>query len=118
MWAPAVTHGFNNAAINQVTQYLAHDLAGDRITVNAVDPGLVGTEAREVWADNMAKQQNKSKVEFLAEFCKRMGILSGRWAAMDEVADAVLYLASDRAQYINGSRIVIDGGLSVNARPA
>jgi 3-oxoacyl-[acyl-carrier protein] reductase len=47
-----------------------------------------------------------------------MGILSGRWAEMDEVASAVVYLASDRARYITGSRLVIDGGFSVNARPA
>jgi 3-oxoacyl-[acyl-carrier protein] reductase len=118
VWVPALTHGFNNAAINQVTKYLAHDLAADGITVNTVDPGLVGTEAREAWAENMARQQNKTKAEFLTEFCRRMGILRGRWAAMEEVADAVTYLASDRAGYITGSRLVIDGGFSVNARPA
>ncbi len=118
VWVPALTHGFNNAAINQVTQYLAHDLAADRITVNAVDPGLVGTEAREAWAENMARQQNTTKADFLAQFCRRMGILAGRWASMDEVADAVLFLVSDRAQYITGARLVVDGGLSVNARPA
>jgi 3-oxoacyl-[acyl-carrier protein] reductase len=118
VWAPALTHGLNNAAMNQGTAYLAQDLVGDKITVNSVVPGLVGTETREVWAENMSKQQGKSKAEFLTEFCRRMGILSGRWASVQEVADTVLFLASDRAQYINGAQIVIDGGLSVNARPA
>jgi len=118
VWAPALTHGLNNAAMNQGTAYLAHDLVGDKITVNAVVPGLVGTEAREVWAENMSKQQGKTKAEFLAEFCRRMGILAGRWATVEEVADTVLFLASDCGQYINGAQIVIDGGLSVNARPA
>jgi 3-oxoacyl-[acyl-carrier protein] reductase len=66
----------------------------------------------------MAKQQGKSKPEFLSEFCRKMGILSGRWAEMDEVASAVVFLASDRARYITGSHLVIDGGFSVNARPA
>jgi NAD(P)-dependent dehydrogenase (short-subunit alcohol dehydrogenase family) len=47
-----------------------------------------------------------------------MGILSGRWATMDEVADTVVFLASDRAQYFNGAKIILDGGLNVNARPA
>jgi NAD(P)-dependent dehydrogenase (short-subunit alcohol dehydrogenase family) len=37
---------------------------------------------------------------------------------VDEVSDTVVFLASDRARYINGSKLVIDGGLSVNARPA
>jgi 3-oxoacyl-[acyl-carrier protein] reductase len=118
VWMPALTHGLNNSAMNHATTYLAQDLAAERITVNAVVPGLVGTEGREVWAENMAKQQGKSKAEFLAEFCKRMGILNGRWAEMDEVAGAVVYLASDQARYITGSRLVIDGGFSVNARPA
>jgi NAD(P)-dependent dehydrogenase (short-subunit alcohol dehydrogenase family) len=42
--------------------------------------------------------------------------MAGRWVEMDEVADLVVFLASDRAKYINGTRVVIDGGLSVNAR--
>ena len=102
VWAPALTHGLNNAAMNQATGYLATDLASQQITVNTVVPGLVGTEGREAWAENMAKQQNVTKEEFVASFCKRMGILAGRWATMDEVADTVLFLASDRARYFNG----------------
>ncbi len=116
VWNPALTHGINNSAMNHVTGYLAADLAADNITVNAVVPGLVGTEAREVWAENMAKQQNKTKAEFLSDYCKKMGILSGRWASMDEVADTVVFLASDRARYYTGSKIAIDGGISLNAR--
>ena len=118
VWAPALTTGLNNSAMNHVTTYLAQDLAGDRITVNAIIPGLVGTEGREAWADNMARQQNTTKEEFLSGFCKRMGILAGRWAKMEEVADMALFLASDRARYINGSRIVVDGGMTINPRPA
>ena len=118
VWAPALTHGLNNAAMNQATGYLAQDLAGQNITANTIVPGLVGTEGREVWAENMAKQQNTTKEEFVATFCKRMGILSGRWATMDEVADAVLFVASDRGRYFNGSKLILDGGLNVNVRPA
>jgi 3-oxoacyl-[acyl-carrier protein] reductase len=116
VWSPALTHGMNNSAMNHATGYLAHDLAADQITVNAVVPGLVGTEGRQVWAENMAKQQGKTKTEFLTEYCKRMGILSGRWASVEEVADVVLFLASDRARYITGAKIAVDGGISVNAR--
>jgi NAD(P)-dependent dehydrogenase (short-subunit alcohol dehydrogenase family) len=118
VWAPALTIGLNNAAMNHVTTYLAQDLAGDRITVNALIPGLVGTEGREVWAENMARQQNVTKEEFVSGFCRRMGILAGRWAGMDEIADAAVFLASDRARYINGARIAVDGGMTINPRPA
>ena len=118
VWAPALTHGLNNAAMNQATGYLAQDLAGQQITVNTIVPGLVGTEGRDAWAENMAKQQNVTTEEFVATFCRRMGILSGRWATMDEVADTVLFVASDRGKYFNGAKIILDGGLNVNARPA
>jgi NAD(P)-dependent dehydrogenase (short-subunit alcohol dehydrogenase family) len=113
---PALTHGFNNSAMNHVTKYLAQDLAAEKITVNAVSPGLVATEWREMWAENMGKMQGKSKEEFLSEYCKKMGILAGRWASMAEITDTVVFVASDRARYINGAKIMVDGGYSVNVR--
>lgn len=112
----ALTHGFNNSAMNHVTKYLAQDLSGDRITVNAVIPGLIATEWRETWAETSGAQQGKTKQEFLDETCKRWGIPSGRWGTMEEVADTVVFLASDRARYINGAQIAVDGGYSVNTR--
>jgi len=115
-WEKAMTHGINNSAMMHASTYLARDLAADQITVNTVVPGLVATEWREVWADSRAEQQGKSRAAFLSDYCQQKGILSGRWAAMEEIADAVVFLASDRARYINGTRLVIDGGLSVNAR--
>ena len=105
-----------SSTMMHISTYLAHDLAGDQITVNTVIPGLVSTEWRQTWADTKAEQQGKSREQFLADYCEQKGILVGRWVEMDEVADLVVFLASDRARYINGTRIVIDGGLSVNAR--
>ncbi len=116
VWVPALTLGLNNAAMNQVTAYLAHDLADAQITVNAVLPGPVATEWRAAWVDAMAQQQGQSSTEFLAAFCRQKGILAGRLAEMDEISDLVIFLASDRARYINGAKIAIDGGFSVNAR--
>ncbi len=114
---PALTHGINNAAMIQATKYMAQDLAGDAITVNAVVPGaVVATEWREAWAQNMAQQQGKSKEEFLAEYCRQKGILAGRVATVEEISDVVVFLASDRASYVNGAQITVDGGYSVNAR--
>jgi 3-oxoacyl-[acyl-carrier protein] reductase len=113
---PALTHGFNNSAMNHVTRYLAQDLAADQVTVNSVIPGLIATEWRETWAENMGAQQGKSKSEFLDDACKRLGIIAGRWGEMAEVADMVVFLASDRARYVNGAQIAVDGGYSVNVR--
>jgi 3-oxoacyl-[acyl-carrier protein] reductase len=116
VWAPALTHGLNNAAINQVTGYLAQDLAGQQITVNAVVPGPVVTEWRAGMAQAMAKQQGTTPDEWLAAFCRGKGILAERCATMGEVSDAVLFLASDRARYITGAKLVVDGGFSINPR--
>lgn len=115
-WEKAMTHGINNSAMRHASTYLARDLAADRITVNTIVPGLVATEWREGWADARAKQQGKSREQFLIDYCEQKGILAGRWVDMREVADLIVFLASDRARYINGSSLVIDGGLSVNAR--
>ena len=113
---PAMTHGLNNSAMNQVTTYLARDLAGERITVNAVIPGLIATEWRESWAESSGAQRQLTKAEFLDEICRTWGIVSGRWGTMEEVADVVVFLASDRASYVNGARIAVDGGYTINAR--
>jgi NAD(P)-dependent dehydrogenase (short-subunit alcohol dehydrogenase family) len=112
----ALTHGLNNSAMNHVTSYLAADLAAARITVNAVIPGLIATEWRESWAENAGRQRNLSKREFLDQTCREWGIVAGRWGAMREVADAVVFLASDRAAYINGAKLTVDGGYAINVR--
>ena len=113
---PALTHGLNNSAMNHGTGYLAQDLAGDKITVNAIVPGLVATEWREGWAEGMGQKMGKTKQEFLDAACQKMGILAGRWGSMQEVSDLVAFVASDRGSYINGAKIAVDGGYSVNAR--
>lgn len=112
----ALTHGLNNSAMNHGTTYLARDLSAEKITVNAVVPGLIATEWREGWAENMGKHQGKTKEQFLDDICRAWGIVSGRWGTMDEVADLVVFLASDRASYINGAQIALDGGYAINPR--
>ncbi len=112
----ALTHGLNNAAMNHVTSYLAADLAAARITVNAVIPGLIATEWRESWAENASTQRQIPKQQFLDETCRDWGIVTGRWGRMREVADAVVFLASDRAAYINGAKLTVDGGYAINVR--
>jgi NAD(P)-dependent dehydrogenase (short-subunit alcohol dehydrogenase family) len=112
----AMTHGINNAAMQHSAGYMAKDLAGDNIRVNTVVPGLVATEWREDWAGMMAEKSGKTKAEFLNNYCEQTGIITGRWADMAEIADAVTFLASDRASYFNAMSMVIDGGMLANPR--
>jgi NAD(P)-dependent dehydrogenase (short-subunit alcohol dehydrogenase family) len=112
----ALTHGLNNAAMNHVTSYLAADLAAARITVNSIIPGLIATEWRESWAERAGGQRQLSKQQFLDQTCRDWGIIAGRWGTPREVADAVVFIASDRAAYINGAKLTVDGGYSLNVR--
>lgn len=116
VWSPALMHSLGNAAILHMTAFMAADLAASRITVNAIVPGLVGTEFRQGWARQLGEQQGRSAQEAVAAVCAAKGVLLGRWAEMSEVADVAVFLASDRASYITGARIPVDGGLSVNSR--
>ncbi len=112
----ALTHGLNNSAMNHSTSYLARDLAAEKITVNTVVPGLIATEWRHGWAENMGKQQGKSKEQFVDDICRAWGIVQGRWGSMEELSDLVTFLASDRAGYVNGAQIAFDGGYAINPR--
>jgi 3-oxoacyl-[acyl-carrier protein] reductase len=112
----ALTHGLNNSAMNHVTSYLAADLSASRITVNVVIPGLIATEWREGWAENAGQKHGDTKEQFLDRTCREWGIVSQRWGTMEEVSDVVVFLASDRASYVNGAKITVDGGYAINVR--
>jgi NAD(P)-dependent dehydrogenase (short-subunit alcohol dehydrogenase family) len=115
-WMPALTYGLNNAALMHASGYLAADLADENITVNAIVPGLVGTEWRDAWAEGAAAQAGQGKAQWLREFCRSKGILAGRWGRVEEIGDLAAFVASDKGRYINGAKLAIDGGLTVNAR--
>lgn len=66
--------------------------------------------------ESAARQRQLSKQQLLDETCRAWGIVAGRWGPMREVADAVVFLASDRAAYINGAKLTVDGGYTVNVR--
>ncbi len=116
VWEAALTHGINNAAMRHATGYLARDLAAEQITVNVVMPGLIATEWRQQWASTMAEKQGKSRDQFLVDYCREKGIIAGRWGEPEEVASSIVFLASDRARYLNGVTLVVDGGAAVNPR--
>ena len=116
VWETAMTHGINNAAMNHATRYLAADLAPRRVTVNAVIPGLIATDWRREWAADAGARSGTTADAFVDQVCRDKGILLGRWAEPEEVADVVVFLASARAAYITGTSVVVDGGLTVNAR--
>lgn len=88
---------------------LATAVAKDGITVNVALPGRIHTDrVDELDAEN-ARAQGKTVEEIVAEV--RAGVPSGRYGRVEEFADVVCFLASERASYVTGSTIAIDGGL-------
>ncbi|MCX5054186.1 MULTISPECIES: SDR family oxidoreductase [unclassified Streptomyces] len=98
-------YGTSKAALLHLTQQLAGELA-PKVRVNSVSPGLVRTEmARFVWEPGE---------EQLAA-----GLPLGRIGEPEDVARAVLWLASDAAQWVTGADLLVDGGTRVRtAHPA
>ncbi|MDX3451902.1 SDR family oxidoreductase [Streptomyces sp. ME02-8801-2C] len=92
-------YGTSKAALLHLTQQLAGELA-PRVRVNSVSPGLVRTEmARFVW-----------------EHTENPGLPLGRIGEPEDIANAVLWLASDAANWVTGTDLLVDGGTRV--RPA
>jgi len=90
----------SKAGIIGATKSLARELGSRQITVNAIAPGFFPTALTDVLSDEM--------VEKALEL-----IPLGRLGELHEVADLVSFLASDRAAYITGEVIRVDGGLAM-----
>ncbi len=83
-----------------LTQHLAWELADSHITVNTVCPGFTLTPLME----------KGSSPEFRDAMIKRL-VPSGRLVTIEEIGEAVSFLASDRAAMITGQMLAVDGGL-------
>jgi 3(or 17)beta-hydroxysteroid dehydrogenase len=91
----------SKGAVRLFTKAVALECAAEAIRVNSVHPGAVRTP---IWG----------KIGVSPELEVAVGAASplGRMAEPEEVADAIVYLASDAARYITGSELVIDGGFT------
>jgi NAD(P)-dependent dehydrogenase (short-subunit alcohol dehydrogenase family) len=112
-YAP-VAYSTAKAAVLHFSKVTAADLARHRIRVNAVLPGFIATPifGSSRGLDREAAQQ------MAATLTQRGGILqpAGRVGRPEDIAEAVLYLASDAGGFVTGTHLVIDGGMTVGTR--
>jgi NAD(P)-dependent dehydrogenase (short-subunit alcohol dehydrogenase family) len=100
-----LAYGASKGAIASMTRIMAVELA-PRIRVNSVVPGTTDAGLLHGYLETVA-----DKERVLADFAAQH--LPGRIGAPDDVALAVLYLASDDASFVTGSALMVDGGLTI-----
>ena len=101
--------GGSKAAIEALIRYLAAELAGDGIQVNAVSPGAIMTDA--IMKFQSVKEGGMEMFENIIA-----GTPVGRLGTPEDVAKVIAFLCTPDAQMICGQTIVMDGGQSLFAR--
>ncbi|GHF44924.1 SDR family NAD(P)-dependent oxidoreductase [Seohaeicola zhoushanensis] len=94
-------YAMGKAAILMLSQQMAVEWGAEGIRTNSVSPGLFRTPLTERFYEDPQDRARREEVVPL----RRIG-------AAEELADAVVYLGSARASYVNGAEIIVDGGFS------
>lgn len=98
--AGQANYSASKAGIIGFTKTIAREVASRNITVNAVAPGFIATEMTDVLPDSVKENLMKQ-------------IPLGRLGKIDDIADLVLFLVSEKAGYITGEVIRVDGGMAM-----
>lgn len=91
----------SKGGLEAMTKALAVELGPRRITVNSIGPGYVATEMNTALVEDPA---------FDSMVRSRTPV--GRWGEPEEIAAAAVFLASDEAAYVNGQKLIVDGGMT------
>jgi 3-oxoacyl-[acyl-carrier protein] reductase len=97
------------AGVAGLAKTLANEFGADGITVNNVCPGFTLTERLEELVELRAKDAGVSREQAIKNMTAQ--VPASRLAQPEEFAALVAFLASERAGYINGTTIAVDGGL-------
>ena len=98
--AGQANYAASKAGVIGLTKTMARELASRNITVNAVAPGFIDTDMTQAMSEH-AKEATLEQIPL-----KRMG-------QPEDIAETVAFLASDKASYITGQVISVDGGMAI-----
>ncbi|OWT77399.1 MULTISPECIES: SDR family oxidoreductase [unclassified Achromobacter] len=110
--APIPNLGLSNSLRSTLVGWsktLAREVAADGITANIVVPGRIATDRIRFLDEEKARRENKSVDDISRQSTAAIPV--GRYGEPQEYADLVAFLASQRAAYITGSIVRVDGGL-------
>ncbi|HCN63772.1 MAG TPA: NAD(P)-dependent oxidoreductase [Pseudomonas sp.] len=101
----------SKAAVIGLTKSVATDYISQGIRCNAICPGTVDSPSLRQRIAEQAREQGRSEAEVYQAFVARQPM--GRIGSAEEIAQLVVYLASDASSYTTGTTQIIDGGMSV-----
>ncbi len=101
-WAGHANYAASKGGIHMLMQTIAQELAGDKIRVNAIGPGAIKTPINRVaWESDEAYTKLMELVPY------------GRIGVPEDIARTAVFLASDYSDYINGTTLFVDGGMTL-----
>lgn len=101
-WAGHINYATSKGGLTEFMRTLSQEIASKKIRVNSVAPGAIKTPINEeVWKDEKQMEQLLELIPY------------GRIGEPEDVAEVVLWLASDKSEYVNGTTIFVDGGMTL-----
>ncbi|KRB80665.1 hypothetical protein ASE00_16645 [Sphingomonas sp. Root710] len=107
--ANTVCYGTSKGAVRLLTKSLAIEVASLRIRVNSVHPGFIETAMGDQAIAAFSRSADMSEQDMRDQFARAHAL--GHNGQPGHVADGIVFLASDRAAFITGTELVIDGGM-------
>jgi NAD(P)-dependent dehydrogenase (short-subunit alcohol dehydrogenase family) len=108
--AQLIKAGLVNAALMNLTKSAARSAAPHGVLVTAVNPGFIRTPRSEQFRQVLARDQGLTLEQVEKAVADRIPL--GRFGTAEEVAGLIAFLASERASYLTGVTIAVDGGVS------